>query len=135
VSRRLGSSSVAALVTAYAAGATTAELAQQFGVSRTAVKDLLHRQHVVVRGPQGLPAEDAPEAARLYESGWLLRQIAEKFGVSQGTVRRKLLARGVVMRSGHGDVRGHVKVPTGGQVEVPGGGQLEVPTPRSSCRA
>ncbi len=105
VSRRLGSSTVAALITAYEAGATTAQLAEQYGVSRTAVKDLLHAHRTAVRRPVGLLDEDVNEAARLYEVGWLLRKIAVKFNVSQENVRRQLLSRGVVMRSGHGDHR------------------------------
>jgi predicted DNA-binding protein YlxM (UPF0122 family) len=83
-------------------------LAEQFGISRTAVKELLHREGVNVRRPQGLLTEDVPEAARLYESGWLLREIADKFSASQESVRRRLLKHGVVMRSGHGAPRRHV---------------------------
>lgn len=103
VVRRLGSSSVVALIRSYEAGATTAQLAEQYSVSATAVKDLLHRAGVAVRRSSGLNLDDVSEATRLYESGWLLREIAQKFDVSQEDVRRKLLASGVVMRSGHGD--------------------------------
>ena len=103
VVRRLGLSTVLALIEAYEAGSTTAKLAERYGISRTAVKDLLHAHGVTVRRPAGLNARDVYKAARLYESGWLLREIAEKFDVSRDDVRRKLLAAGVVMRSGHGD--------------------------------
>lgn len=103
VPRRLGSSTVAALIRAYEAGATTAQLAEQYGDSRTAVKDLLHHQNVVVRRPLGLGVEQVDEAVQLYQSGWLLREIAVKFNVSQETVRRRLVECGVSMRSGHGD--------------------------------
>lgn len=81
----------------------TAQLAEQYSVSATAVKDLLHRAGVAVRRPSGLNLDDVSEATRLYESGWLLREIAQKFDVSQEDVRRRLLAWAVVMRSGHGD--------------------------------
>jgi transcriptional regulator with XRE-family HTH domain len=91
------------LLERYEQGATTAQLAESYGISRTAVKDLLHRQGVAVRRPVGLGAGEIDEAVRLYRAGWLLREIAEKFGVSQETMRRKLLGRGVVMPSGHGD--------------------------------
>ncbi len=103
MARRLGSSSVAALLRAYEAGATTTQLAEQCGVSATAVKDLLHRHGVSVRRPVGRPRGKVDEAIRLYKAGWLLREIARKFDVSQEDVRRKLRARGAVMRSGHGD--------------------------------
>lgn len=101
--RRLGSSSVHELIGAYEAGATTPELALRYGVSRTAVKELLHRSGVAVRRPPGLGEPDVDEAVRLYEAGWLLREIAVECDVHQETVRRALLKRGVSMRSGHGD--------------------------------
>jgi DNA-binding transcriptional regulator LsrR (DeoR family) len=101
--RRLGSSSVAALIAGYEGGATCAQLAEAYGISQTAVKDLLHRQGVQLRRPLGLSAEEINAATDLYEAGWLLREIAAKFGVSQETVRRRLVERGVVTRSGHGD--------------------------------
>jgi len=102
VARRLGSSSVAALIRSYEAGATTTQLAQQYGVSATAVKDLLHCRDVVVRRRVGLQPLEVDEAVRFYESGWQLREIAQKFDASQENVRRRLLERGVTMRSGHG---------------------------------
>lgn len=106
VPRRLGSSSVAALIEAYEAGATTAQLAEWYGVSRTAVKALLHASEVAVRRPPGLQDEDVAEATRLYGSGWLLREIAAEFSVSPENVRRRLLEQeGAVMRSGHGAPR------------------------------
>ena len=56
VAQRLGSSSVLELVAAYEAGATSAGLAERYGISRKAVKDLLHREGVAVRRPPGLAA-------------------------------------------------------------------------------
>ncbi len=108
--RRLGSSTVAALIGAYEEGSTTAQLAEHYGVSRTAVKDLLHTHGAAVRRPAGLSVDEIDEAADLYESGWLLREIGAKFEVDRETVRRKLLERGVVMRSGHGDHGGPVRL-------------------------
>lgn len=102
VSRRLGSSTVAALIKAYEGGSTTPQLAEEYGISQIAVKDLLHSHGIALRRPVGLTQEDVDEAVCLYKAGWLLRKIAAKFNVSQEDVRRKLLARGVVMRSGHG---------------------------------
>jgi uncharacterized protein (DUF433 family) len=93
-------------VGAYEAGATSDELAHRYGISRTAVKDLLHRQGVAFRRLPGLSAADVDEAVRLYRRGWLLREIAGKFAVHQETARRALAQRGVVRRSGHGD-HGH----------------------------
>ena len=82
--RRLGLSTVLALIEAYEAGSTTAKLAERYGISRTAVKDLLHAHGVTVRRPAELNARDVYKAARLYESGWLLREIAEKFDSQSG---------------------------------------------------
>ena len=101
VARRLGSSSIAALIEAYESGSTTAKLAEQYGISRTAVRDLLHARGVALRRPRGLGSKDIAEAARLYDTGWLLRETAEKFDVSQENVRRRLVELGVVMRNGH----------------------------------
>jgi hypothetical protein len=104
--RRLGQSVVAELVAAYEAGASSAALADQYGVSRSGVKQLLHVAGANVRTPVGLSADQVDEASALYEQGLLLREIGELLGFHKDTVRRALIRHGVVMRSGHGDHSG-----------------------------
>jgi hypothetical protein len=102
LSRRLGAAVVQEIVGCYEAGATAAELAERYSVSRTGITNLLHFQGATVRTPRGLSPTDIDLAERLYASGWLLREIGVELGFSRDAVRRVLLQRGVVLRSGYG---------------------------------
>ena len=102
LSRRLGAAVVQEIVGCYEAGATSDELANGYGVSRTGLQHLLHSQGAAVRSPRGLTPTDVNVAERLYADGWLLREIGMELGFSRDAVRRALLQRGVIMRSGYG---------------------------------
>jgi hypothetical protein len=102
LARRLGVAVVQEIVGAYEAGATSAELANRYGVSRTGLQHLLHSQGAAARSPRGLTPTDVNVAEQLYAAGWLLREIGLELGFSRDAVRRALLQRGVVMRSGYG---------------------------------
>jgi hypothetical protein len=98
--RRLQSSELDELEAAYRAGATTRQLADQFGIHRTTIG-----QHLRVRGidtqPPGLKSDDVPTAAALYRAGWSLARLGDKFGTTDDTVRAHLLKAGVRMRGPH----------------------------------
>lgn len=62
------------------------ELAAQFGISRGTGRPTPARpryRHETAR----LPADEVPEAARLYGADWSLARIAEMFGTTDDTVR------------------------------------------------
>ena len=102
LAKRLGAAVVQEIVRVYGAGATAAELAGRYDVSRTGLTNLLQSHGAAVRRPRGLGAADVDVAGRLYAEGWLLREIGAELGFSRDAVRRALLQRGVVMRSGYG---------------------------------
>jgi hypothetical protein len=102
LAKRLGVAVVREIVQVYEAGATAAELAERYGVSRSGITNLLHSQEAAVRSPRGLSPTDSDLAEQLYADGWLLREIGAELGFSRDAVRRALLQRGVVMRSGYG---------------------------------
>jgi hypothetical protein len=104
--RRLGAAVVEDVLRRYEAGATAAELAGRYGVSRTGIQNMLHAQGATIRTPRELSSTDVKVAERLYAAGWLLREIGVELGFSRDAVRRALLQRGVVMRSGCGSATG-----------------------------
>jgi DNA-directed RNA polymerase specialized sigma24 family protein len=99
--RQLQPHEVDEMVAAYGDGATTLELAVQFGIHRSTVG-----QHLATRGidtkPPGLHLNDVPAAADLYRAGWSLARIAKKFGTTDNTVRARLLDARVRMRPQQG---------------------------------
>ena len=95
--QRLDAGAVDELVTAYEAGASTADLRQRFGLSQGSVLKLLRAQGVALRW-QGLDEADKSVAIQLYRDGATLAQLGTRFGVSPNVVRRVLLAAGVMLR-------------------------------------
>jgi orotate phosphoribosyltransferase-like protein len=102
LSRRLEKHVVADIARAYEAGASSTELAQEFGVSRTGVLNLLRESGVKVRTRRTLTEAEVDTAERLYGEGWILREIGQDLGVSRDCVRLALLKRGVKLRVGLG---------------------------------
>jgi lambda repressor-like predicted transcriptional regulator len=94
---RLDPHQAAALAAGYRDGMTIKELAQQYGVHRTTVTELLRRHGVELRQP-GLAPENILAAARLYGEGWSLARLGAKYSVDPVTVWRVLRAAGVIMR-------------------------------------
>ena len=81
----------------YRGGMSIAELSREFGIyTRTAAAHLVRRS--VPLRQRGIVPEDAPEAARLYESGLTLVEVGLRFSVSQQAVRRAVAAEGVEIR-------------------------------------
>jgi transposase len=77
------------IIQAYESGATTRQLAASYGVSKTNIKDLLHRNGVDMRN-RPLTANQIQEAIDLHAGGLSTYKIAERFGVVQSTVWRAL---------------------------------------------
>lgn len=96
---RLTERQVDQLVDAHQTGASTYELADQFGVHRQTVA-----QHLRARGIDLTPGIDPsllPRFAALYEAGWSLARIATEHDVSAETLRTSLIKFGTKMRKRH----------------------------------
>lgn len=78
-------------------GETVKALSKEFGISESALRDLLVTAGVEFRKHPITP-EDIDLAVRLYESGLTVKQIVMRLGYPIGTIRRVLRERGVVMR-------------------------------------
>lgn len=101
LAQRLTSETLAEMVGAYRAGSSTPVLAEQYGVSTTAVKRLLHVRGVPVCQCRRLSESAVLEAAELYGAGWSLVKLGRRFNVDDETVRQRLRQVGVVMRGAH----------------------------------
>jgi DNA-directed RNA polymerase specialized sigma24 family protein len=97
---RLNPDQVERLVERYKAGATTYQLAEEFGCNRNTVSDHLKRAGVKLRR-SGLPPEEVERAIELYESGFSLESVGERFGVTGDTVAARLREQGVRIRDAH----------------------------------
>lgn len=96
LSQRLSYETVAAIVAAYIAGATTREVGERFGLAHSSVNKLL-QQGITAR--RRSPSEDEVQrAVKLYEAGQSTRTIAEHLGFGASTIARALVAAGVTMR-------------------------------------
>lgn len=94
---RISTHQIAAMTDHYKQGWSSQRIATTYGVSKTSVVQLLRDAGVPIRR-QGLTAEQATEAARLYRAGQSLARIGERFVVSPGCVRQNLVERGVTIR-------------------------------------
>jgi transposase-like protein len=94
---RLSEDARSDVATRYAAGATTTELAREYGVVKSTIIGILRSKAVVMRR-QALNTEQVSEAARLYESGLSLSQAANRLDVNQETMRMAIIATGVHLR-------------------------------------
>lgn len=97
IARRLGIGACAEILQRYAAGETALALANEFGVSKAAVLNLLRENNVVMRR-QPPTEEQRALLVRGYESGLTIAQLEEKYGIPHGSIGRVLKAEGVQMR-------------------------------------
>lgn len=81
----------------YTAGETAKALAEEYGVARNAVLNLLRSNNVVVRR-QPPSDEQKRRFALEYEAGETIAEIANRTGFSFGSVQKSLYAAGVQMR-------------------------------------
>lgn len=96
--RRLSSQVIEELVTRYNQGESARALGQEFGVSKTGLRELLLSEGVQFR-KQGLAPADIERAAQLYESGLTIAEVASQVGFSYSAVRAALHKRGVPLRA------------------------------------
>jgi len=102
--RQLDSDQVLSVIQRYAAGATTYELSNRFGIDRRTVSANLHRHGVQLRR-RGLSPGQVDEAIRLYNSGWSLARVAQHLKVDPTTVMNRLRDRNVPTRDTQGRPR------------------------------
>ncbi|MRH91555.1 hypothetical protein GFY24_29645 [Nocardia sp. SYP-A9097] len=101
IERRLPSATVEELIQAYGDGASTAELAARFEISKTAVLTLLTK-HEVPRRYQSMTTPDIDHAERLYLTGHSLTSCSRLTGFPASTIRDALRTRGTPMRPAGG---------------------------------
>jgi transposase-like protein len=97
LSQRLSDETVADILAAYHAGATTREVGKRFGVAHSSVNKLL-KQHGVTPRRRSPSPDELQRAAELYEAGLSTRVIAEHLGFGASTILRALSKAGVVIR-------------------------------------
>jgi AraC-like DNA-binding protein len=98
ISQRLTDEERSALIEAYANGASSDKVMQQFGISKSAVLSILD-QAGVTRRVQTPTHEQLSEAERLYvEERWSLKRIGQHLGFGDTTIHRHLKLRGVQTR-------------------------------------
>lgn len=89
IQRRLSEEERASIVREYTEGARAGQLAEAFGISETAVLDLLKRAGVPRRNGK-LNPEQVAEMRRLRESGWTYASIGSQFGVTKTAAMKRL---------------------------------------------
>lgn len=92
------------LVDAYIAGATTYQLAAQFGCHRNTVGNLLKSRGIALRCVS-MSESQIDQAVILYESGLSLARVGDELGFDDATIRLRLIERGIRMRDSHGRYR------------------------------
>ncbi|MEV7757809.1 hypothetical protein AB0O16_07725 [Microbacterium sp. NPDC089180] len=94
---RLSDDQRAEVARRYESGATTTQLARDYGVAKSTIIGILRDKDVVVRR-QPLTPEQVREAAHLYRDGLSLSQVATQLGVNQETMRVAIIKAGVALR-------------------------------------
>ena len=97
IKRRLSPETREALSMRHKTGETVRALSKEFGVSESALRDLLVTEVVQFR-EHSITSEDIDLAVQLYESGLTVRQVVKQVEHPIGTIRRVLRERGVSMR-------------------------------------
>lgn len=88
----------AAVVDAYVAGASMADLAREYGVTRVSISQLLRKAGATIRQRRVISAAEVDRAVQLYEGGLSLQKIGDELGWDHKTIYRHLKIRGVAMR-------------------------------------
>ncbi len=88
-----------ALVRAWEAGGSVAQLAAQFGLHRSTVGRYLKERGINTLEARFDP-EDLKQAAELYRCGRTLLEVAMEFGTTKKTIRKRLAEFGVTIRKG-----------------------------------
>lgn len=91
----LSEAEIRAIIQKYKAGASTYQLAEEFGCHRRTIANNLRKQGIEV----SIEKINLEEAIKLYELGWTTKQLAERYHMSDNAVSRRLKANGVKMRT------------------------------------
>lgn len=78
-------------------GESAKVLSEDYGISESAVRDLITNEEVQFKDYRITP-EDIDQAVELYESGLTVKQVVIRLCYPIGTIRRVLREKGVVMR-------------------------------------
>ena len=105
LNRRLSSEQVEAIVAAYQAGSSSPVLAEQFGIAKSSVLQILHQHGMAIHKRRGMTPEQVAEAVLLYEQGSSMAKIAAEMRVDDSTVYRRLKGAGVATRDSLGRKR------------------------------
>lgn len=87
---RFSEAQTQAVIDAYRAGATMASLAEQYGVKRQTVSELLKREGVATRARRAMSQAEIDKAVQLYTGGLSLQKIGDQLGWDHTTVYRHL---------------------------------------------
>ncbi|MFF0496522.1 hypothetical protein ACFYU5_08975 [Nocardia aobensis] len=105
IQHRLPRHTIDELIHAYRDGATTLELAHRYGISKTAVLNLLTREGIT-RRHQPLTDTDVDHLERLYLAGHSLTSCSRLTGAPASTIKDALHKRGTPMRTAGGNPTG-----------------------------
>lgn len=98
LSKRLGPKKVEQILQKYQAGESARSLAQQHGVSTSAVVNLLRDNCITVK-KRRVSDTEARQMAKEYRAGATMRELESKYDLSHGAVGRALHRVGVEMRA------------------------------------
>ena len=101
--RSLSSDDIGDIITRYKSGAPTAQIGNQYRISKSRVSALLHAHGVKLRR-QGLSEGQASEAADLYTAGRSLAWLAARYSISPTTVSRALHRQHIQLRPPSGRI-------------------------------
>ncbi|MEI8081511.1 MAG: helix-turn-helix domain-containing protein [Actinomycetes bacterium] len=91
---RLGQEKALELVALYIEGLSVSQLASQYGVNITTVRNQLKTAEVEMRPFRKLSPQQTMEVCRLHADGTPLAELARVFGVSTSTIKRMLVEAG-----------------------------------------
>lgn len=95
--RRLSPTTIAELVDAYRAGASTNQLCKRHGLSKAVLLKILQEHGVEMRN-QPMTEEEIDWAVRLYAEGQSLNAVARRLDKAKGSAWKALRDQGVAMR-------------------------------------
>lgn len=98
LSKRLTNDQITSISSKYREGASSADLAAQYGVSKTSIVEILRQQNVPVRDRR-LKPEIQKLAISLYIDGNSLATVGKRVNASPTSVRKLLIREGIARRN------------------------------------
>lgn len=106
VSPRIGADATAEIIRRYGSEETVKSLAEEFGVARSSVLNLLRDHNVDVRR-QPPDANQRSRLVREYDAGDTIAELVTRHGRSYGAIREALKSAGAQMRPRGGGANRH----------------------------